>query len=371
MMGSKPPEPPDRATPDAHDLTKTRYGDPYSPPSAAGSPSPNAAPNSIAVQPVRAVSVGAAPPAATRPARASDSEPPAASEPPPRTSSPAERGAAKPPALPGKRRSADSAPPDSVPPSAASSAAPIEPEARQTPEPERARGGVDGVRSTLGWGTPPSPRLRMSRSDVFVPNPSLARRVYPRDTLNVPPPRRWSLWPVLSLAALGVSVVALGVAIATLAPRSPARSSKATAGHAAATITDHSAATQAAGDLAPMSALPEGRPSAPLTAAEPAAPRPIHRDAAPRRPHVEQLPPPVPVSASKRRAAGPDPTMIAELEREARDRLAEADYAAAKGIYERLRAAVPARREYAAMVDLLTTRLASCGQPGAAPCSNP
>jgi hypothetical protein len=214
----------------------------------------------------------------------------------------------------------------------------------------------------------------MSRTDVFVPNPSLARRVYPRDTVMVPPPRRWSLWPVLSMSALGVSVIALGVAIATLAPRSPARNTKATPGHAPATITDRNAATQAASDLTRASALPEASetpPPLPLTAAEPSASRAIHCDAPPRRPHDGQLPAPVPASTSKRRAAGTDASMLAELEREARDRLADGDYASAKRIYERLRAAAPSRREYAAMVDLLTTRLASCGQPGAAPCSPP
>jgi hypothetical protein len=355
MMGSQPPEPPDRATRDADDLTKTRYGDPYSPPSAAGSlrrPA-TSTPDELAVQSVPAI------------------------------------GPTKPPALPSKRRAAASSPPEPLPPSAAEIPDPADPRTtvfvplehkaiehgeqtraagspqavapeltlRSMPAPDRARGGGDG-KGTLVRKVP-SPRLRMSRTDVIVSNP-LARRVYPRDTLVVAPARGGSRWPLLSMLALALSVVALGVAIATLAPRDSARGSK-----AALAIAERRAALasppEVAGHLAQIVQLPQAggapqREASPLTAA------------APRLAHRTRVDPPPSMPATKR---GRDSGPIRELEREARDHLAQGDYAAAKRSYERLRALAPSRREYAAMLDLLTARLASCGRPGADRCSPP
>lgn len=61
---------------------------------------------------------------------------------------------------------------------------------------------------------------------------------------------------------------------------------------------------------------------------------------------------------------------LAELEKQAIDRLLANDYPAAKLAYERLHTAAPSRGEYAVMVELLTRALTepACGQPGQEPC---
>jgi hypothetical protein len=75
-------------------------------------------------------------------------------------------------------------------------------------------------------------------------------------------------------------------------------------------------------------------------------------------------------------AANPPPQAAqghsAELEKQALDSLLANDYAAARVIYEQLRAAEPARPEYGIMLDLLARELTpACGGPGQVPCSGP
>jgi hypothetical protein len=61
---------------------------------------------------------------------------------------------------------------------------------------------------------------------------------------------------------------------------------------------------------------------------------------------------------------------LADLEKQALDRLVANDLPGAKQFYDRLHMAAPSHSEYALMVDLLTRVLEepACGQPGQEPC---
>jgi hypothetical protein len=160
-------------------------------------------------------------------------------------------------------------------------------------------------------------------------------------------------WPALSL--LGLAVVAFGGVIAVRAPNLlPVP--------IAALLVRRPAvgAERGASEASPPPAAAIGetaRAAGPIQVPQPAQPVALGQ---PSVAHVEAALP----QAVKRSSA--------ELEKQAIDLLLANDYAAARAVYERLRAAEPARPEYTIMLDLLDRELApACGALGQVPCTTP
>jgi hypothetical protein len=103
---------------------------------------------------------------------------------------------------------------------------------------------------------------------------------------------------------------------------------------------------------------------------EPPVPGP--HDPAPQQPTPENVAPSRAPSAPAAVPLAPVRGGSAELEKQAIDLLMANDYAAARAVYELLRAAEPAHPEYGVMLDLLTREIApACGSEGQMPCPQP
>jgi hypothetical protein len=174
-------------------------------------------------------------------------------------------------------------------------------------------------------------------------------------------------WPALSL--IGLAIVAFGVVVVVRAPGLLPPQIAALLGVAVR-------APETAPAAADPNALPPGPDLAPADPADTAQAPPV--DPAGSTPPIAADPVPVPADPAAQVAPAASASVVrvegaaAELEKQAIDALLANQFPTAKGLYERLRAAEPARPEYAVMLELLNRgALPSCGEPGQPECATP